>query len=226
MILFGYHHDFFLARELHHTPLSVQHNEAISPTHRKLHMTLFKYKLHFSNTDWKTLSLKEIYNKIQHSQIHVPTIHKHKVKTQNTWIDIHNTQKIHIPNHLKDTNYRTTHDAVATRYYYKHKLHFYVPDTCRHCKTHKETLHHILTECNPIAYNTLKNKIGDTHTNTQLLLDAAPTSIKNHLFYSIYRHTVIHNHLQLHSARYKTDIETSHRFTIECRKYVHLYLPP
>ena len=227
MILFGYYHDYFMSNEFNTPHLSNTHADIVSSPHNKLHTLYNTYKSYLPNTNWKKISLKQIYKDLQVQLTHTPTIQSHTYKTNQEWENLYKAQASSLtPNYMKEINYKIMHTNLETRYYYRHKLRSGQTDICRICSQGPETIEHILTKCYPTAYKTLKDKIGNTHTITQLLLQEPPANQNTHLLYSIYRTTICQNHLEINLERNKSDIEITHKFNLNTRKYKHLFKPP
>ena len=227
MILFGYYHDYFMSNNFNTPHLSNTHADYIDTPHNKLHILYNTHKSHLPNTNWKKTTLKSIYKDLQEQQTHTPTIQTYTYKTSEQWESLYKAQAYsNAPNYMKEINYKLMHNNIETKHHYKHKFQPDSTDTCRHCLLEPETTQHILTKCYPTAYNTLKNKIGNTHSIPQLLLQDPPLNNNTHLLYSIYRTTLLQNHLQLNYEKHKTDIEITHKFNIKTRKYKYLFKPP
>jgi len=226
MSLYGYKHDFVLRREFHANMQSRTHKEILSRKDTQIHNLVTTFISCKPNANWDTLDLKAIYEVLQNSTKHTISIMQN-YKAPKTWQNIFTALALEpIPHHLRDMNYRVLHKAVATRDYYKNKLHFSITDICRVCSSAKETITHILSECYPETYQALTELIGNSHTIDQLTIDTPPENKNSHMIYSIYRHMVICNHLKLNTPRQKTDLEVCYRLLTEIDKYIDYFTPP
>ena len=230
MALYGYTNDFTIDNLLNVGNLSHTHKQTLTPRERQIQRTLTQFYITNPTIDWQTVNLKKIYNILQRDQKHKPSIMQniHYYKSPDKWSEVFQMLKFRptILNHYRETNFRILHHAIATNYYYAHKLHIHTNDKCRICKNKPETLEHILLECHRRVLRHIEDITDTNFEPNEIMLQTPTENIVLFMVQSIYRNATIFYHRKHMRRQLNIEDTIIHSININIRKYRELFKPP
>ncbi len=221
-ILQAYKHDFtYEHMHAEYTRKSTTHSEYTHIKYKTALTQIKKYNLDIKIILATNIKLKDLYTqalKIKNTKPKVITLYP-----LINFREIFEMQCAQIlPNHIRQTNFKTIHEAFMTSYKLKHKYKITNSDLCRRCGKQPETLSHILIEC----HNNSKQFTLNIHpaTNSQIIMKEPINEHHKHYTWSIYRHVILEHHLTSHTP--KTDRQINMTISAHLKKYRDLFRPP